>query len=122
MEQHQKGGFIYLKIQKAIWGLPKAGIIANKLLKQRLAPKGFYKVAHTPGLWHHINRNIQFTLIVNNFGVKYTNKQDAEYLIQCLHEHYKITEDWKGDLYCGIKMMWHLGNTPATHWVNISML
>ena len=47
-------GFINLEIRKAIYGLPQAGILANKLLRQCLRPAGYYKVAHTPGIWRHI--------------------------------------------------------------------
>ena len=30
-------GYIYMEIQKGMYGLPQAGILANKLLKERLA-------------------------------------------------------------------------------------
>ena len=35
-----KGGFVYCEIQKGIYGLPQAGILANKLLQKRLAKFG----------------------------------------------------------------------------------
>jgi hypothetical protein len=60
IEQYQlrdkaKNGHIYVEIRKAIvYGLPQAGILANKLLKVRLAPAGYCEVSHTPGLWKHI--------------------------------------------------------------------
>ena len=69
-----KNGFVYLEIRKAIYGLPQAGILAKKLLRSRLAPYGYYEVAHTPGLWRHVARPVHFTLCVDNFGVKYTGK------------------------------------------------
>ncbi len=31
---------IYLEMHKAVWGLPQAGILVNKLLQKRLAPMG----------------------------------------------------------------------------------
>ncbi len=36
-------GHIYLEMRRAMWGLPQAGILANKLLKKRLAPHGYFK-------------------------------------------------------------------------------
>jgi hypothetical protein len=30
-------GYVYIEIQKGMYGLPQAGILANKLLKERLA-------------------------------------------------------------------------------------
>ncbi len=47
-----------------------------------------------------------FTLIVDNFGIKYVGKEHTDHLIQCIKETYKLTKDWTGDLYCGIKLAW----------------
>jgi hypothetical protein len=89
-----------------VWGLPQAGILANKLLKKRLVPHGYYKCKQTPGLWKHTTRPISFTLVVNDFGVKYMRKEDINHLIKCIKEQYELTEDWDGDLYCGIHLKW----------------
>ena len=67
-------GWVYWEIRKAIYGLPQAGLLANQQLKKHLKPAGFYEVAHTPGLWKHRTRPIQFTLSVDDFGVKYVVK------------------------------------------------
>ena len=117
MEANAKGGFIYLEIRKVIYGLPQAGLLANKLLRKRLAPEGFYEVAHTPGLWKHISRPIQFSLVVDDFGVKYVKKQHTDFLLQVLHTYYKTTIDWTGGLYCGITLKWNY----AERYVYISM-
>jgi hypothetical protein len=61
------GGYVYLQMQKAVWGLPQAGILANKLLHKRLALHGYYKCKNTPGLWKHTSRPISFTLVVDDF-------------------------------------------------------
>jgi hypothetical protein len=37
LRQKAKNGFVYMEIQKGKYGLPQAGILANKLLKKRLA-------------------------------------------------------------------------------------
>jgi hypothetical protein len=101
------GGFVYLQMRKAVWGLPQAGILANKLLRKRLAPHGYYECKHTPGLWKHTSRPISFTLVVDDFGVKYEQKEDVNHLITALKDKYKkLSEDWSGDLYCGIKLTW----------------
>jgi hypothetical protein len=31
-------GFVFLEMRHAVWGLPQAGILANKLLQKRLLP------------------------------------------------------------------------------------
>jgi hypothetical protein len=39
-----------MKIRKRVYGLPQAGILANKLLKKRLAKHGYFEQPHTPSL------------------------------------------------------------------------
>jgi len=96
-----------LEIRKAIYGLPQAGVLANKLLKACLAPAGYYEVTNTPGLWKHVSRPIAFTLVVDDFGVKYVGKKHADHLVNALKKNYNISEDWTGSLYCGITLDWN---------------
>lgn len=106
LTKHALNGFVYLEMRRAVWGLPQLGILANKLLHKHLLPHGYYECANTPGLWKHVSRLISFTLVVDDFGVKYVGKEHANHLIDCIKEKYGITEDWSGDLYCGIKLKW----------------
>jgi hypothetical protein len=99
-------GYIYIEIQKGMYGLPQAGILANNLLRQRLAKHGYFPCPHTPGLWKHITRPILFTLVVDDFGVQYTGNANALHLIQALKQDYTISLDWQGKLYCGITLKW----------------
>jgi hypothetical protein len=41
IDTHARDGFVFLEIQLAVWGLPQAGISANKLLSKRLKPQGY---------------------------------------------------------------------------------
>ncbi len=105
LDTHARDGIVFLEIRCAVWGLPQAGILADKLLRKRLKPHGYYECVNTPGLWRHATRPIAFSLVVNNFGVKYMGKEHAEHLINCLKEEtYKLTKDWTADLYCGITL------------------
>lgn len=83
---------------------------ANKLLQELLAPHGYYEVPHTPYLWHHVRHPISFTLVVDDFWVKYVGKEHAQHLVDVLKKYYKLAEDWDGDLYCGIKLNWDYEN------------
>ena len=56
--EHVKNGFVHVEIRWAIYGLPQAGILANQQLRERLAPFGYYEVAHTPGLWRHVTKPV----------------------------------------------------------------
>ena len=53
-------------------------MLANKLLRKRLALDGFDEVPYMTELWKHISKDIQFTLVVDDFGVKYTKKEDTK--------------------------------------------
>jgi hypothetical protein len=110
-------GFVHLEMQRAVWGLPQADILANKCLRHKLAPFGYYKHISTPGLWYHETRPISFTLVVDDFGVKYVNKEDIDHLIELIKKTYTLTEDWTGNLYCGICLDWDYKNCT----VDISM-
>jgi hypothetical protein len=114
-----KNGFVYMEIRRAMYGLPQAGILANKLLKERLAKHGYYEVTHTPGLWKHISRPVQFTLVVDDFGIKYVGKEHADHLLNALQEHYTLDIDWNGELYCGISLKWDYKNRHVD--ISISM-
>ena len=83
-----KNCFVYLEIKRAIYGLPQAGALTNKQLREYLAPAGYYECAHTPGLWKHISRPVQFSLVVDDFGVKYVGKENANHLTQTLRFHH----------------------------------
>ena len=48
-----------------------------------------------------------FTLVVDDFGVKYHNTTDALHIINSLKEQYSITIDWIGKLYIGITLHWN---------------
>ena len=85
---------------------PQVGILANKWAWRKLAPFGFKEHKNTPGLWYHETRPISFTLVVDDFGVKNISKDDVVHLMKSLHSRYTLTEDWTGDLYCGITLAW----------------
>jgi hypothetical protein len=50
---------------------------------------------------------VWFTLVVDDFGVKYVGKENADHLMQALRKHHKVEEDWMGSLYCGIQLDWN---------------
>jgi hypothetical protein len=78
----------YIEIRKGMYGLKQAGLLANQLLQTRLAPFGYYPARHTPGLWLHKTRPIAFSLVVDDFAVKYVGKQHADHLINALLKSY----------------------------------
>ena len=67
-------GFVYAKID---------------LVKHR-NKHDYVQAEHTDGLFVHKIRDVYFTLVVDNFGIKYTNKQDVDHLIFIMRSKYKF--------------------------------
>ena len=88
-----KYGWVYLHIVKGMYGLNQAGIIANMELTKNLDKFGYYPVQHTPDLWRHKTRATIFTLVVNDFAIKYATHQNADHLLQALCAKYTISTD-----------------------------
>jgi hypothetical protein len=86
--------FVYIEIRKGMYGLKQERLLANQLLQTRLSPFGYFPARHTPGIWLHKTRPISFTLIVDDFAVKYVGKQHAEHLRNALLRTYELTTDW----------------------------
>jgi len=99
-------GYICCKIQKGIYGLPQARIIAQQLLEERLEKDGYRQSKTTPGLWQHDTRPISFSLVDNDFGVKYVGEENAQHLFDTVRKYYKCSCNWKGEQYCGLTINW----------------
>ena len=96
-----------------MYGVAQAGKIANNLLTKPLAPKGYYQCCHTVGLWKYKWRPVLFSLVVDNFSMKYVGKQHVNHLLDALEEHYKVTKAWDGKLYCSITLELANNNSAA---------
>jgi hypothetical protein len=62
----------------------------QELLEKQLLKAGYHQIKVTPGYWKHNWQPISFSLVVDEFGVKYINKADINHLIQTLMQDYKI--------------------------------
>jgi hypothetical protein len=91
-------GYVYMEICKGMYGLPQAGILANKLLKKRLAIHGYYEQPRTPGLFKHKSHPVWFSHAVDDFGIKYIGKDILQHLYDALRtESINIVEDQVGN-------------------------
>jgi hypothetical protein len=91
---------------KGMYGLPQASIITNNKLWKHIAPYGYHPTAHTPGFWKHESNPLYFSLVVDNFLIKYREKMQANKVINALTQEYKITTNWEAILYCGVTLTW----------------
>jgi hypothetical protein len=90
-------GFVYCEIRKGMYGLPQAGIIAQELLAKQVKEHGYSQSKTTPGLWKHEWRPIMFSLIVNDFGVKYVGEEHAQHLLRTIKKYYQCSVKKEGE-------------------------
>jgi hypothetical protein len=90
-----------------MYGLKQAVLLANQLLQTRVAPFGYYPARHTPGIWLHKTRPISFSLIVDDFAVKYMGNQHDDHLRNDLLKTYELTTDWAAKVYSGMSLKWY---------------
>ena len=93
-----------------MYGLQQAGRLAHYMLTKHLNSYNFHTTQTTPELWTHSSKQISFVLCVDDFGIKYENKIDFEYLSSILQQLYPITVDITGQHYCGLTLHWEYNN------------
>ncbi len=76
--------YVYCKFQKGMYGLPQAGIIAQDLLQACSAKLGYHQSKIIPGLWTHKTRKTCFTLVIDDFAIKYASMEDGQHLVDAL--------------------------------------
>ena len=72
-----------------MYGLPQARIIAHDRSQKNLKNHRYQLVNFTPGLWTHKSRPISFTLIGDDYGIKYVGKKHADHQLQALQNSTK---------------------------------
>ena len=77
-----------------MYGLPQAGLLSNELLEKRLDNQGYRQSKLVPGLWKNNWRPVKFTLVVDDFGVKYVGEEHVLHLKQTIEENYIVTSEW----------------------------
>ena len=97
-------GYVYIKIIKGMYGLKQVSIISYNELLSHMEPHGYYSVPFKTGLWVHNTR--KKCLCVNDFGVKYLTKDDANHLLDYLKNHYAISIVWEEHSYHGLAIDW----------------
>lgn len=108
---------IECQINKGMYGLKQAGLLAQQQLIPHLALHGYDQCKNTPCLFKHRSNGVIFTLVVDDFGIQYTDKAGAEHLMATLRLLYRITVDWTGRKYLGSTIIF---NRPL-HQVSMTM-
>lgn len=99
--------YVLVEIRKGIYGLPQAGKLAQDRLVAHLATHGYHQARYTPCLFKHETRPVMFTLVVDDFGIKYhASDEHLQHLLSALRELYTITVDYTGSKYLGLTIDW----------------
>ena len=108
---------VMIQINKGMYGLTQAGRLAQDRLIPHLAQHDYIQSPTVPMLFKHKTRPIAFTLIVDDFGIKYINVADVEHLFTVLRKLYVITTDMTGSAYIGLTIRHDL----QKHTIKISI-
>jgi hypothetical protein len=82
-------------------------------LQRRLAVDGYHPTEHTHGLWKHETRLVWFSLVVDDFVIKYAGCEHTKNLMASIKKYYEISNDWTGSANCGLKIGWDHNNVTV---------
>ena len=108
-------GYIFAWVTKGIYEISQAGWIAHYALVKHLKPYVYRPSRKTLGIRTHDSHPINFTLVVDDFGVKYCGKQQALHLKAALKEEYKVTIYCEVKLYIGIALTWYCEKSRSNY-------
>jgi len=108
-------GWVYVKVTRAMYGIPQAGSLGQNQLEQRLNKEGYFQSQTVPGFWEHTTKSIQFVWVVDDFGIKYINKDDLDHLTRTLEKYYDVAVDLDGKEFVKIELDWDYEN-KSVHW------
>ena len=91
-----KNRYVYVEIMKGIYGLKQATVLADHQLATYIRTAAYQAIMESTSMWKYATKYTIFCLYVDDFGVKYFNKEDAKHLLDTLGQHYKYTVDWAG--------------------------
>ena len=110
---------VYFEVVKALYGMKQAGYLANKDVVEHLNNNGYTSSMHTPCLFRHHTDDIEFTLVTDDFGVRYGTKEAADKLLKVMNQKYPMTHDWSGKKYAGFDLLFDY--ETETRRVELSM-
>ena len=92
--------FVNFRIDQTMYGLKESGQLSQRRLISLLLQSGFVE-SSTPCLFRHLTRPIAFVLVVDDFGVKYTDLADFDFLVSALSPLYHVKAHPIADKFLG---------------------
>ena len=99
-----------------MYGLPQAAFLSNTHLVEHLATKGYIQDPKVPCLFAHLSNGVAFTLIVDDFGVKYSSIDSFNHLVSTITSGgRKLKTSINATKYIGLALAWdYTANTLTT--------
>ena len=89
-----------------MYSFKQAAVLAFYQLSDLLKAEGNYQIPSFLGMWKLSSQDITFNLCVDDFGIKYYNKEDVHHLIQTVQKIYDTKIDWTGRSFLGFELDW----------------
>ena len=86
LKEKSHSEYIFTRVTKGMYGLPQSGLISHNGIVKHLEPYEYHYSSKTLVLWTQNSKPINFTLVVNDFGVKYPGKEHALHLKAALED------------------------------------
>ena len=116
LEQYIEGDSILFQVDGSMYGHPVAGRISNQDLVKHLATHGYVQDDMVPCLFTHATNGIQFTLVVDDLGIKHIEGNGGlQHLQKTLELKWKTKLDYSGSKYLGIRIDWHYDDPKRQH-------
>jgi hypothetical protein len=106
-----------VQINHSLYGLPYAGRVSAIKVTKLLNTHGYHECPSTPCLYKHATNGVYFTLVVDDYLIKFHNKSDAEHLLRALETEYEVSVDWEAKRYLGMQLDYNTNE----HWLALSM-
>ena len=106
-----------VRITKGIYGLLQAGRLAFEKLSRLLKKHDYTACRNSPCLFKHATNGVAFTLVVDDFAIKYTDKASVEHLFAANREEYRLEVNWAGSKYIGMSVDYN----RKARWIDIWM-
>ena len=68
-------GYVYVEINKVVYGLKQAAVISYQQLVKHLYSHGYYPIPFTTGLCSRRNLKTKFCLCVEDFGINFSHNR-----------------------------------------------
>jgi hypothetical protein len=95
--------FLFCDVLKTVPGLPQSGLLSQLRLVALLTQHG-YSETSTPMLFRHHTHSTAFSLVVDDFLVRYSHPSELDHLVSCLASLYyelKVHRDLPHYTYLG---------------------